>query len=440
MGWVTDSALPLLLGCLASAAIYVFVKKQGDDWRANFSSRRGERAFDLAFVIMAFIVFFVYALLDLGKFQAFKVYGVDFALFDQVIWNTLRGRLFENTVFADAPILLAQRFSPILFASVPLYAFFSDPRILVVIPAAAVTLAAFPLYWFARRRIGRALALAIAFAFLTAPGLQYIALDQFKEIMLAIPFLMFATTFLLLRKYLPFLGALVLALLCKEEVGLIAAAFGAYIFFVHRRYVLGGALGAFGLAWVFFLIQVVIPYFQGSSTYFYFGGSATYGSEIYNYLGGSLPEMIVTVVRRPDIVMQNVLTVEKADAAIKVLLPPWNGRSLGAGCVTVGTATTRLHPVEQSTAAVPVWIVPLFSGLCLSLRGTRPWSGTTFAVAAMAFQVLVQHGRGCGCRRVYCGFKHGQLLFERRWTICQRVQPGSLYAHRARPDGRGISE
>src|SRR5574341_1356331 len=321
MALVTDSALPLLLGGLAGAAIYVIVKRKGDGCRANFSRRRKERAFDLAFVLMAFIVFFVYALLDIGKFQAFNVYGVDFALFDQVIWNTLRGRLLENTVFAEAPILLAQRFSPILFAFVPLYAFSSDPRILVVIPVAAVTLAAFPLYWFARRRIGRALALAIAFAFLTAPGLQYIALDQFKEIMLAIPFLMFATTFLLLRKYLPFFGALVLAMLCKEEVGFIAAAFGAYIFFVHRRYVLGGALGAFGLAWVIFLIQVAIPYFQGSSTYYYFGGSPTYGSEIYNYLGISPAEMIATVVTQPDIVMRNVLTVEKADAAIKVLLP-----------------------------------------------------------------------------------------------------------------------
>jgi uncharacterized membrane protein len=277
--------------------------------------------FDLVFIVINLVLTIVHAFLALGKFEAFNLYGTDLALFDQVIWNTLHGRLLENTVIVDAPILLAQRFSPILFAFVPLYALWQDARVLVVTPVVAIGIAAFPLYWIARQRLGRPLALVSVLAFWTMPGLQPIVLSNFKEIILTVPFLMMAMFFLLRQQYQPFLVSLGLALLCKEEVGLVAAGLGLYIFLVQHRYALGGALTVFGLLWTIVLIQVVIPYFHGGASYYYFGVGQYSASGLYEYLGTSVPEIVATLVTRPLFVLSHVLTPEKIDTLAKIFLP-----------------------------------------------------------------------------------------------------------------------
>jgi len=377
-----EFAVPLFSGVLAGSIIYF-------SWfmcHARFehhpvSGSHMDRTIDLSFVVLAVIMFVILAILSLGRFEAFNIYGRDFALFDQVIWNTAHGRLLENTIVEDSPILLAQRFSPILFAFVPLYAVLSDPRVLVFTPVMAATVAAFPLYWFARRRIGRVLALVVGVAFLIAPGLQIITLDQFKEIILTIPFLMLATTFLLEGKDLPFLGSLGLAMMCKEEIGFIAAAFGAYIFFVQRRFLFGGALGVFGAAWVIFLVQVVIPHFQGGSVYYYFEGSEAYGSGLYDYLGGNVSEIAVTLITRPDIVLQNVLIPEKIDAVVRILLPLGTIALLGLDVSLLALPTLgytllsnrRFQFLFGSYHYSPVYVF-LFVGLVIGLERLVRWS------------------------------------------------------------------
>lgn len=372
---------PLLLGFSVGAAVFLCAGRATDAlWSKMLANPRVNKAFDFVFVALALVAFLVHAILSIGRFEAFGVYGIDFALFAQVIWNTQHGHLLVNTVVQDAPILLAQRFSPILFAFVPIYVLFGTPYVLVLVPALAVTLAAFPLYWFARRRVGHSSALVISFAFLTAPGLQAVALDQFKEIMLAIPFLMLAVTFLVERKYLPFLASLVLAMMCKEEIGFIAAAFGVYIFFAHRRYVFGGVLAIFGMTWVLFLILVVIPRFQGGSTYYYFGGSEYFGSSLYSYLGSSPSEIIVTALTRPDIVLPNVFTAEKIDAVMRIVLPLGIVALFGLDVFMLALPTfgytllsnRRMQFLFGSYHYSPVYVF-LFIGLVLGLERLAKW-------------------------------------------------------------------
>jgi len=287
----------------------------------NIPRQVKDSSLDLIFIALQLALVISHAVLALGRFDAFNLYGTDFALFDQVIWNTLHGRLLENTIISDAPVLLAQRFSPILFAFVPLYALWHDPRVLVLTPVVAIGSAAVPLYWLARRRLGRPLALIAVLAFWMMPGLQSIGLNIFKEIVLTIPFLMLAMWFLLAQRYKPFLACLMLALMCKEEVGLIVAGLGIYIFFIQRRYRLGSVVTLFGIAWTAMLIQVVIPYFRGGGTYYYFGSGQYSGSGLYEYLGTSLPEIVTTLVTQPAFVLAHVFTTEKTEILTRMFLP-----------------------------------------------------------------------------------------------------------------------
>ena len=316
-----ELATILLIGLGAGSIAYfassrlIVPRRSGSE-----NSRAISWRIDLAFygVVVAFFV--VYALLDIGKFESFNLYGLDFALFDQTIWNSLHGRLFENTLVLDAPIILGQHFSIILLALVPLYAVYSDPRLLALLPAFCVAIASLPLYWFAQKQVGRGLAFAISIAFLLSPGVQFLALGQFYEIVLALPLLMLTGVFLLRQRWAPFFLSLAVVLLVKEVLALVALGFGLYIFLVQRKFKLGGILALASLIWFLALIKLIIPFFQGGAGFYYFGAGG-YGSGQYAYLGNSLEEIIRTVITRPDIVVSQLVVPLKIDTVIKLVLP-----------------------------------------------------------------------------------------------------------------------
>jgi uncharacterized membrane protein len=278
------------------------------------------RQIDFLFVVLVLFFMAFFALSNLRRYESFGVYGFDFAVFDQTIWNSLSGLLFENTIVPDAPNLLGQRFSPILIALTPLYVL-HDPRVLILIPAIASAFTIIPLYWFVRPLIGRGLAFCIAVAYFLSPGIQYSGLGQFYETILAMPLLGLTGTFLLRRQYLPFGICLGLTYLCKEEMSFVAVGLGGYIFLAQRQRKFGLALTLVGLIWGVALLEFVIPFLGGHQTYYYFGGSALYGGGHYDYLGSNIFEIAQTLFTRPDIVLQHLVVLDKITAVLQILAP-----------------------------------------------------------------------------------------------------------------------
>ncbi|MCL5950660.1 MAG: DUF2079 domain-containing protein [Chloroflexi bacterium] len=329
-----ELATTLLLALVAAAITYIAASKlppsRSDGSRA---SSRGLALFDFLFYTVVPALLILYAVLDIRKYEAYGLWGVDFSLFDQAIWNSLHGRLFQDTVVLDSPVIIGQHFSVILLALVPLYAVFPDPRTLAIAPVLAVGLTVFPLYWFARREIGPALGFVVSLAYLLSPGLQLIALDQFYEIMLAMPLLLLAAIFLWRRRYVPFLALVVLLFICKEDMPLIAVGFGLFLILFRRQWKLGGGLALFSLAWFVVLIQWIIPYFQGGSSFFYFNTAHSSGGQ-YSYLGTSLSEIIRNLLTHPTLAVQHMTIPPKIDTILKILLPlsllPFIGAEMSA--------------------------------------------------------------------------------------------------------------
>lgn len=280
---------------------------------------RYERGLDFSVYGLAIAYGVLLAAIHISKFDHMRFDPNDFGLFNQVLWNSLHGRLFENTFFYDAPVLLGQRFSPILVALLPLYAPFPSPHVLDILPPMAITLGVLPLYLFARERLGRPLAFVIILTYFLSPGIQATALEHFYEIKIALPLLMFATFFLLKRRYIPFLVCLGVALLCKEEVGFIVAGFGLYLVVFQRKVSFGILLTLFSILWTGLLLFAVIPYFQGGNAYYYIGGSGH--SQYYGYLGTTIAEVATTILTRPDIVVQHLLIPDKISAVLWLLFP-----------------------------------------------------------------------------------------------------------------------
>ncbi|MCL4394236.1 MAG: DUF2079 domain-containing protein [Chloroflexi bacterium] len=295
-----------------------------ESYLANIRQRKCSilRGIDLCAYGLTAVFFAVFSIVAVRKLESLSVFGVDFAFFDQAIWNSLHGRVLQQTIYLDSPTILGHHFSPLLLAIVPLYGLLSDPRMLALVPPFAISLASFPIYWLARKELGRPLALVIVVAYLLSPVAQYAAMGQFYDLDLAVPLLSFGMLFLLRRRFAPFLVCLGLALLVKEEVAFAAIGLGIYVALVQRKPRFGVALSSFCLAATLFLLVVVIPHFQSSSNYYFFGSSpGRSGQNLYGYLGSDLTSIVGGFFTHPVAVWQHVATPAVVDAIGRLLLP-----------------------------------------------------------------------------------------------------------------------
>src|SRR5207248_5895770 len=107
------------------------------------------------------------------------------------------------------------------------------------------------------------LSLTFAFIYLLNPSIERTNLYDFHSVTLATTFLLGAYYFFMKKKYWYFLLFAILAGLCKEQVWLIVALFGVFLFFQKKK--LGGILLLLGsTACSFFLITYAIPKALGS--------------------------------------------------------------------------------------------------------------------------------------------------------------------------------
>ncbi len=288
------------------------------------SAKLSPRAADRWMFAMIATFAIVMSVLGVFKYLTFNS-GYDLAQYDQLIWNSLHGRLFQNTFVPDAPFFLGKTFTPILLAFVPLYALWSNPIVLIVVQIIGIAVGAFPLYWFARAKIGYASALALTLAYLLFPPLDGIYFGDFHEIALAVPILAFAVFFLLRQHYAGLMACLILAMMTKEELWLLVVAFGFYVWFVQRRTWLGLSISLISAIGFIVLLQFLIPYFHGQGlggTFYYFGaGELGDGQSRYAYLGRNLAEIVRTLVTQPNVVLEHLLVPGKIVFVLNFLVP-----------------------------------------------------------------------------------------------------------------------
>ncbi len=234
--------------------------------------------------------------LALRQHAAFRT-GFDLAVFTQLLWSTSAGMPFWTSLIGESTFFLGYHFSPLLAALVPLYMIWPDARTLLVAQALILSSSALLLYRFARRRVGSVGGLLWGMAFLLYPPLHYLALNEFHAIALAVPLLMAAAATLVERRYRAAGANLALALLVKEEVALIAVAFGLAVWAVQRRWRPGMWWTAATLAWVVLLFGALMPLLSTTETSFAF-------MDRYSALGRTPAEAARTVLTSPATAMR----------------------------------------------------------------------------------------------------------------------------------------
>ncbi len=304
-----------------------------------------------------------YTVLGLVKLSTFKASIFDLAIFDQAVRGYAHfGPPVAPTVgmFYDQGmgfLQLADHFSPILAVLAPLYWIHDGPETLIVAQAVLLALAAIPIWRYTERRLGAVSAHLVAVAYLVSWPVAQTAGFDFHEV----AFVPLLSAIMIeradagrLRVAVP---AALAILLVKEDMGLLIAGFGVYLF-VTRRRLEGAGFVLLGLGALMFIRGVLMPMVGGGGEGFHWA----YGSR-----GATMGEVALSIVRDPLGALWQMVSPE----------------------VKVDTLAFLLWPMLLTALLSPLVLVvlPLIAERFLSDQ--PPWWGPEYQYNAFVVAILV---------------------------------------------------
>lgn len=249
-------------------------------------------------VVISFIIFFSY--FSFARHEALKSYLNDLGTYDQLVWNSAHGRLFDNSSnMLGVRNYLGAHFSLIFLAFVPFYLIAASAKWLLFFQALSAGLSLLPIYWLAKEKLKLKWA-ALVFLLSAAmhPALQNAVLYDFHEVVLATGFASFAFYLLEKEKYKYFVFLAILLALCQEHLSLVVFMMGLYAFFIKRQRKLGIGVSLAALAYFAFVTMVAIPHFSSLGSYTLLSEQSLFPSR-YAYLGSSLKEIVLNILKHP---------------------------------------------------------------------------------------------------------------------------------------------
>jgi len=331
-----------------------------------------------------------FAAISIGRHRAFNTGRFDLGNMTQAIWNTAHGNFLEVTNLAgNQTSRLGSHFDPVLAALAPLWLAWPSPDMLMVVQALAVALGALPVYWLAYKHLGSQRAgVGFALAYLLYPATQWLTLNEFHPVAFATPLLLFAFWYLDEDRLVPFAAFSLLAIACKEEIGLVVAGFGAWYLIARRQRREGAAILAAGIAATVLAVEVIVPHFSGSASSFY---------SRYSEVGGSPSGIVKTLFTQPGKVLGNAFSRAHLDYLGHMLLPlgllflfsPW---LLLAALPEAALNVLSKNPYQgsvyfhyQAGLIPPLMVATVLGAAALARRrpDVKPWLGPGIVVLAL---------------------------------------------------------
>ena len=252
----------------------------------------------------------VYSALCITKYRYYLYTDFDFAIFAQAMERLLHGSMFVSIRGMN---WLGDHSSFVLFLLAPIYGALRHPVTLLVVQSISLGLGALPVFRLARRELGHdGAALGFAAAYLLYPAVGYTNLFEFHPETLATPALLFALDFLRAGRLVPTVAAAAFALLCREDVALVALPMGLYALLLRRPRRLRFALTLTGLAALSMVLTFAVlkPAFnQGEAGY----------ADMYSRWGESLGQVAANLVKHPVAAVTQLFSTpgDPVDSALK---------------------------------------------------------------------------------------------------------------------------
>lgn len=236
-----------------------------------------------------------YSTLSLLRHSGFNSSSSDLAIADQTIWNTSRGRFLETSIVHQvrARNYLAIHFSPILLFFAPLYWIWEDVNVILLAQSVLLATGVFAVYRLGIQELKEAhWGVLFGFVYVLYSPIGFINRFDFHPVVFAIPLILFAWAFYREGRRKASFLCLMLAVICKESVGLtlfVAGLVMALIYSDDRRFWLVGSLVSLTVSLTAYFY--IIPFFNK--------GAPTISSYRYIWLGETPGEMIKQFVTHP---------------------------------------------------------------------------------------------------------------------------------------------
>lgn len=254
--------------------------------------------------------------------------GFDPLVYEQPLWNTLRGRIAEQSALTYTTSAFGQDLFLFHFVLVPFYALVPTTATLLFLQTVATAAGAIPLYLLVRDLVpGRSLpALLTAVCYLCYLPLQNVNTYEVQPRLFAATLLLFAYWFLTRANATGYWACLLLALTNRNDTALVVAALGLYgVLYARdrvrreggwgrRRQVLFGWLPfAAGVGYWLLTVFVIVPAIAGGAQFSYL--------QNYDWLGANVGEIARTMITRPGYVFGQVFGADRAVYALQLLMP-----------------------------------------------------------------------------------------------------------------------
>ena len=292
-------------------------------------------------MILLYIVTFSW--LAILRHASFNSSAFDLGIYDQVVWNTLHGRLYFYTTTGQPLLHFSNHADPSLIFVAPFYLIFDSPITLLVLQATVIGLGGLPVFWLARQMLkSNFAALSLLVAYLSFPSLQIVPLWDFHPPALATGLLLYAFYFMVRRKYGWFLLFAVISMGFKEQIPLIVSFMGLYLLVIERRWRIGAVTIAIAAVYFLVIMYWVIPANSVVGKHLFLG--------YYADLGSTPAEIIVTAITRPDIVLKNVWQPAKLAYLRDILAPFGFLPLLGLPVLLIGLPSLAINLLSANPA------------------------------------------------------------------------------------------
>ncbi len=269
--------------------------------------------------LTGFILFYI---IVVGALVSYKYYvlgynALDLSIINQAFYNTAHGAPFASSIHPSS--YLGDHFSPILLLLLPFYVLLGQSAWgLVIIQVILISLGAMPLYLIAKKIWSKEkVALLAVIFYLFNPVVLNAAFYEFHFLSL-VPLLGFGLFYFWLeKKYWPFFLTAILLLLVREDMALVLASLGIFIFFDdwknQQKINWAWLMPIFALS-AFWLVASlkIIAYFNPDTHYKFF--------IYYSWLGNGWWEILQTSFLKPGLLLKHFLTIGNLEMVLGLLL------------------------------------------------------------------------------------------------------------------------
>ena len=228
--------------------------------------------------LLALALFLVYCADSISRYYRAAPGSYDLGIFTEAIKQYAHFHAPIVDILAPGFNLLGDHFHPIIAVIAPFFLIFPTPVTLLVAQAMLFAVAAVPIVWLGRDRIGEKSAYAVGVAYGLSFGVAQAVDFDFHEVAFAVPLLAFALWAMLEYRTRTLLVCCFLLLLCKEDIGLTFVLPIGIAVILRGMPRLGGVIAGMGVAGSLIAIYWIIPQFNSQHVYRYWDKNSCVGT------------------------------------------------------------------------------------------------------------------------------------------------------------------